>query len=94
MQAFGATHFTCFTEETSVTEPSVLADKAGSAAYLVLNRPASINALDHEMVLEMARLLEEWADDDTVKSVVVSGAGERGFCAGAKPTKLARYLSA
>ncbi|WP_279103727.1 enoyl-CoA hydratase/isomerase family protein [Gordonia bronchialis] len=77
-----------------MTEPSVLADKAGSAAYLVLNRPASINALDHEMVLEMARLLEEWADDDTVKSVVVSGAGERGLCAGGDIVAIHRDASA
>lgn len=65
-----------------MTEPSVLTERIGSAAYLVLNRPKSINALDHEMALEMARLLDEWAADDSVDVVVVSGAGDRGLCAG------------
>ncbi|WP_238418793.1 enoyl-CoA hydratase/isomerase family protein [Gordonia sp. 'Campus'] len=61
---------------------SVLAEENGSARSLILNRPKSINAIDHEMVLEMARRLDTWGVDETVKAVVVAGAGERGLCAG------------
>lgn len=61
---------------------SVLAEENGSARSLILNRPKSINAIDHEMVTEMAKLLDGWATDDAVAAVVLYGAGERGLCAG------------
>ncbi|MEO9328113.1 3-hydroxyisobutyryl-CoA hydrolase [Gordonia aurantiaca] len=68
--------------EQSVLVPSVLAEENGSARSLILNRPKSINAIDHEMVTEMATLLDAWAADDAVDAVVLYGAGERGLCAG------------
>ncbi|MDL9938634.1 enoyl-CoA hydratase/isomerase family protein [Gordonia sp. ABSL1-1] len=77
-----------------MTEPSVLAERNGSAAYLVLNRPKSINALDHEMALAMAAKLAEWAADDAVEAVVLSGAGERGLCAGGDIVAIHRDASA
>lgn len=49
---------------------------------IVLNRPKAINALNHSMVRTIAARLAEWADDDTVRAVVLTGAGERGLCAG------------
>ncbi|GAB20635.1 putative enoyl-CoA hydratase [Gordonia effusa NBRC 100432] len=62
--------------------PSVLSFVSGSAATLVLNRPASINALDHEMAGILDEHLRAWEADDSVAAVVVAGAGERGLCAG------------
>ncbi len=44
--------------------------------------PKAINALNHSMVKAMAKALEEWKSDDDVKAVVLTGAGERGLCAG------------
>ncbi len=66
----------------SSTEPPVLARRAGRLGHLVLNRPRAINALTHEMVLLLTAQLEEWADDDAVETIVLSGAGSRGLCAG------------
>lgn len=63
-------------------EPSVLGVVAGSTGTLVLNRPASINALDHEMATTIERHLREWETDDSVTAVVIAGSGERGLCAG------------
>ncbi|WP_141014701.1 enoyl-CoA hydratase/isomerase family protein [Nocardioides sambongensis] len=63
-------------------EPPVLIRREGHAAYVVLNRPKAINALTHEMVGIIRSALEEWADDDEVRTVVLTGAGERGLCAG------------
>lgn len=54
----------------------------GHAGHLVLNRPRAINALTHEMVGILQEALDAWADDDSVRTVVISGAGERGLCAG------------
>jgi enoyl-CoA hydratase/carnithine racemase len=49
---------------------------------ITLNRPKAINSLTHPMVNEMSRVLTEWERDDGIHAVVVSGAGERGLCAG------------
>jgi enoyl-CoA hydratase len=49
---------------------------------ITLNRPKAINSLTHPMVNELSRVLTEWERDDEVRVVVVSGAGERGLCAG------------
>ncbi len=49
---------------------------------ITLNRPKAINSLTHPMVNEMSRVLAEWERDDAIRAVVLSGAGERGLCAG------------
>ena len=54
----------------------------GRVAFLTLNRPKAINSLTHTMVIDMDAALADWARDDAVDAVVVSGAGERGLCAG------------
>ncbi|MFI7385521.1 enoyl-CoA hydratase/isomerase family protein [Streptomyces sp. NPDC049813] len=63
-------------------EPPVLVRRDGRAAHLVLNRPRALNALDHAMVRRIDAALDAWAGDDTVETVVLTGAGERGLCAG------------
>ncbi|MEU6126315.1 enoyl-CoA hydratase/isomerase family protein [Streptomyces sp. NPDC047123] len=60
----------------------VLLRRAGRAGHLVLNRPRAINALNHAMVRIMAEALDSWEHDASVATVVVTGAGERGLCAG------------
>lgn len=54
----------------------------GHVGHLTLNRPKAINSLTHPMVTEIAAALTAWESDDDVRAVVVSGAGDRGLCAG------------
>jgi enoyl-CoA hydratase len=49
---------------------------------ITLNRPKAINSLTHNMVNLLSTVLIRWARDDAVRAVVLSGAGERGLCAG------------
>lgn len=49
---------------------------------LTLNRPRAINSLTYDMIAAMSAVLAEWEADDAVRVVVLSGAGERGLCAG------------
>ena len=63
-------------------DDDVLLRRQGRAAYLTLNRPRAINALTQAMVLRMSAALDEWAQDDAVRTIVLTGAGERGLCAG------------
>jgi enoyl-CoA hydratase/carnithine racemase len=65
-----------------VTEPAVLISRDGRAGHIVLNRPKAINALTHEMVDLIQAALDEWVDDPSVQTVVLTGSGERGLCAG------------
>lgn len=60
----------------------VIASVDGRLGRLVLNRPAAINALTLEMVGIIGATLHAWAGDDRVRTVLISGAGERGLCAG------------
>ena len=63
-------------------DAEVLFERRGGIGRIVLNRPRAINALTHGMVVAIAARLEEWAADDAVRSVVLTGSGERGLCAG------------
>ncbi|MER7049112.1 enoyl-CoA hydratase/isomerase family protein [Streptomyces jumonjinensis] len=61
---------------------SVVLRTEGRVAHIVLNRPGALNALTHPMVLAIDAALGAWESDDRVETVVISGAGERGLCAG------------
>ncbi|MDC0344554.1 enoyl-CoA hydratase/isomerase family protein [Alphaproteobacteria bacterium] len=50
-------------------------------AWIHLNRPTSLNALDMEMAQALTTCLLSWKDDHQIKRVVISGEG-RAFCAG------------
>ncbi|MBF6334089.1 enoyl-CoA hydratase/isomerase family protein [Nocardia transvalensis] len=63
-------------------EPEVLIDKRDGLGLITLNRPKAINALNHPMALAILDALRRWATDDEVRAVIVTGAGERGLCAG------------
>jgi len=63
-------------------EPVLLECRDG-VATLRLNRPRALNALDPDTLRGLAAALERIAGDDAVRAVVVTGAGDRAFCAGA-----------
>lgn len=65
-----------------MTAAPVLLERRGALGLITLNRPRAINALTHEMVLLVSRALDEWEHDDAVRTVAITGAGERGLCAG------------
>jgi enoyl-CoA hydratase/carnithine racemase len=57
-------------------------EKKNGVGHIILNRPKALNAINLDMVRGIHACLKEWAIDETVKVVVVSGAGEKAFCAG------------
>ena len=60
----------------------VLVTVENGVGLITLNRPKAINSLTHPMVNTMSKVLTDWEHDDDVRAVVLSGAGERGLCAG------------
>jgi enoyl-CoA hydratase len=66
----------------SAADEPVLLHTAGRAARITLNRPRALNALTHAMVRRIDEALTAWEHDPAVETVVITGAGERGLCAG------------
>jgi enoyl-CoA hydratase len=64
-----------------VSSSVVLFERRGAAAWITLNRPDKLNAMNGELVRELRARLREVEDDDAVKVVVLTGAG-RAFSAG------------
>lgn len=60
----------------------VLFEKKGRAGVITLNRPKALNALNHGMVIAIAKMLADWETDDDIARVVILGSGEKAFCAG------------
>src|SRR5437879_13653406 len=60
----------------------LLFEMDGAVAWLTLYRPESLNAMSNDMMRDLAETLDRCADDDSVRAVVLTGAGERAFCAG------------
>ncbi len=65
----------------------VLYSKSGAVAHILLNRPEVLNAYNVQMRDELFLTLEAVRDDPDVRVAVISGAGERAFCAGADLTE-------
>lgn len=63
-------------------ELPVLTDTRGRVGHILLNRPKAINALTQEMVELIDAALTAWEHDDEVQTVLLTGSGERGLCAG------------
>jgi 2-(1,2-epoxy-1,2-dihydrophenyl)acetyl-CoA isomerase len=64
-----------------VSEISLLTERRERVAILTLNRPDSLNALNHELQEGIIQTCQELRNDDEVWAVVLTGAG-RGFCSG------------
>ena len=60
----------------------VLVERDGYIALVTLNDPDTLNALSTEMMQELGRIWPELDADSECRVVVLTGAGERGFCSG------------
>ena len=61
----------------------VLYEKRDRVAYITLNRPEAMNALNAELYKGLSKAWTDFRDDPDVWVAVVTGAGEKAFCAGA-----------
>ncbi|RMZ93246.1 3-hydroxyisobutyryl- mitochondrial-like [Brachionus plicatilis] len=67
---------------TSSVSNEVLFNRINQVALITLNRPKQLNSLNLSMAKQMYAYLEDVENDDSIKAVVVKGAGESAFCAG------------
>lgn len=61
---------------------NTLYEKKEGMATITINRPKALNALNREAVQELSARLDEAEEDETVQVIVITGAGDRGFCVG------------
>lgn len=68
---------------------TLLHDKRGGIAYVTINRPEKLNALNQKVMEELCNCFEVIQKDDEVRAVILTGAGEKAFVAGADVNELA-----
>src|SRR6202007_2404421 len=68
---------------------NVFYDKKGPIAYVTLNRPKVLNALTKVTIHELRAAFEDARDDSAVRGVILTGAGEKAFAAGADIAEIA-----
>lgn len=74
-------------------EPDLVISRDGRVATVLLNRPDKLNAMTIAMDRRMNELAHEINNDDEIRSVLLTGAGERAFSAGSDITELGAYGS-
>ncbi len=68
---------------------TITVEKRGKIAVLIINRPDKLNALNHKVHEEGVAALDELRKDDEVRVLVITGAGEKSFIAGADISEFA-----
>jgi enoyl-CoA hydratase len=61
----------------------ILVERDERVGIVTLNRPKELNALNTQLIGELAQVLEELDRDEAIRCIVLTGAGEKAFAAGA-----------
>ena len=70
-----------------MTYQQLLFDVADGVALVTLNRPEAMNTWTAVMAAELSEAMKRCHEDDGIRAVVLTGAGDRAFCAGADLTR-------
>lgn len=66
----------------------ILVERRGPVGIAVLNRPEKHNAMNAQLQRELIEALDDFEADDAIHAIVLTGAGERAFSAGADMTEV------
>jgi enoyl-CoA hydratase/carnithine racemase len=77
----------------ALTLANVLYEKKGAIAYVTVNRPKVLNALNTPTWKDLRTAFEDARDDTAVRGVILTGAGNKAFIAGADISELARVTA-
>ena len=72
-----------------MTYENLLVERDGAVALVTINRPAKLNALNAQTIAELGQVMGTLGADPDVRAVVLTGAGEKAFVAGADINELA-----
>jgi crotonobetainyl-CoA hydratase len=75
---------------TGTAKPAVLAEQRGNVLLITINRPEARNAVNAAVHLGIGEALERAESDPEIRVVILTGAGDKAFCAGADLVALSR----
>jgi enoyl-CoA hydratase len=78
---------------TALTLANVLYEKKGAVAYVTVNRPKVLNALNTPTWKDLRTAFEDARDDVAIRGVILTGAGNKAFIAGADISELAHVAA-
>src|SRR5438477_9968031 len=78
---------------TETTFANILYEKKGAIAYVTLNRPKVMNALSHATWENLQAAFEDAREDEAIRGVILTGAGDKAFIAGADISELAHVTA-
>src|SRR5947199_9919277 len=81
------------TTTTELNLETILYAKKGPIAYVTLNRPKVLNALNKRTWGDLKAAFEDAQDDAAVRGVILTGAGDKAFIAGADINELAQITA-
>lgn len=67
----------------------ILSERDGALGILTLNRPQQLNALNWDLINELATAAEEFDQDEAIRCIILTGAGDKAFAAGADIKEMA-----
>ena len=67
---------------------AILSERKGKIMCITTNRPEVMNALDHENIRELRKAFLDFRDDPELWVCILTGAGDKAFCAGADLVKV------
>ena len=75
------------------TFQNLLYEKKAKVAYVTLNRPKVLNALNQAVFAELKSAFQNAGDDAEVRGVILTGAGDKAFAAGADIAEMSSYTA-
>ncbi|HET9807900.1 MAG TPA: enoyl-CoA hydratase-related protein [Nitrososphaeraceae archaeon] len=61
----------------------VLLEPMGDVAFIKINRPEALNSMNIDVIWELSKTIDIVGVDNNIKAVIITGVGEKSFCAGA-----------
>src|ERR1700741_3236995 len=77
----------------ALTLENVLYEKKGAIAYVTLNRPKVLNALNRRTWEDLQSAFEDAREDSAIRGVILTGAGDKAFIAGADISELSKVTA-
>ena len=72
----------------------ILVEREDGVGIITINRPEKLNAMTPDMATALVAAVEDFNGDDAIRCVIITGAGEKAFCAGSDIRTLDDYDSA
>jgi enoyl-CoA hydratase/carnithine racemase len=73
---------------------NIVYEKKGPIAYVTLNRPKVLNALNQAVFAELKAAFEDAREDINVRGIILTGSGDKAFAAGADIAEMSSYTAA